>query len=78
MQISTPRSSSAQQVRGLELMNGTLFAPSRPLVAKLSSMIKKLFSGFTCRPMVVVFHDVDDDEDDDDDDGVDGVDVGDV
>ena len=61
MQISTPRSSSAQQVRGLELMNGTLFAPSRPLVAKLSSMIKKLFSGFTCRPMVVVFHVVDDD-----------------
>ena len=40
MQISMPRSSSAQQVSGREFVKGTLVAPSRPLVAKLSSMIK--------------------------------------
>ena len=40
MQISMPRSSSAQQVRGRSFVKGTLVAPSRPLVAKLSSMIK--------------------------------------
>ena len=47
MQISMSRLSSVQQVSGLELMNGTLVAPSWPLVAKLSSMIRKLFSGRT-------------------------------